>query len=72
MPCGSDEEETQRRDSPAQVTLTKLLPNDGAGHDNPDAKSSGRESDDDECEDEDPVPLKKSKRVVAEYVLVKP
>jgi hypothetical protein len=72
MPSGSDEEEMQRPDPPALVMPTKSLPNDGAGHDNLNAESSERESDDNECEDEDPVPAKKRKRVVAEYVLVKP
>jgi hypothetical protein len=69
MPCGSDDEEMHRPDSPAPVTPTKSLPNDGAGHDtgNPDAETLG----DDGCEEEDPVSPKKRKRVVAECGLVK-
>ena len=50
----------QRLDSPPLVMPMKSLPNDGAGHDdNQDAESSERESDNSECEDEDPVSPKK-------------
>ncbi len=64
MPCQSDEEEMQRPDSPAPVTPTKSLGNDGAGHDNPEAENSSAESDDDYGEEEEPATSKKRKRVM--------
>jgi hypothetical protein len=56
---------------PDPVTPTKLLRNNGARHDNPDAETSSAESDEDHSEEKEPVAPKKRTRVLARYVPVK-
>jgi hypothetical protein len=60
-----------RPNRPDPVTPTKSLRNYGARHDNPDAKSSSAESNEDQGEEEEPVAPKKRTRVLSQYVLVK-
>jgi hypothetical protein len=68
MPCRSSEEESQLPDASKSARSPR---NYGARHDNPDAKSSSAESNDDQGEEEKPVAPKKRARVLAQYVLVK-
>jgi hypothetical protein len=69
MPCRSVEEEARIPESPNPVTPTKPARNDGAGHDNPDAKIPLTQSD--EEQEERPKQKRKPERVLAEYKLVK-
>ncbi len=56
---------------PDPVSPTKLLRNNGAWHDNPDAETSSAESDEVHGEEKEPVAPKKRTRVLAQYVPVK-
>jgi hypothetical protein len=69
MPCQSDEEDIQPSALPAPVTPRRTLHNDVAGHwhDNSDAERAGTEYD----EEQESVPKKKRKLILAQYVLVK-
>ncbi len=69
--CRPWEEESQLPDAPNPVTTTKSPRNYGARHDNPDAESSSAESDEDPCEEEEPVAPKKRASILAQYVPVK-
>ncbi len=67
MPCRSDEEEAQITELPHPVAPTKLPGNDGGGHDISDAEILVTQPN----EEEESLPKKKRKCVLAMYDIVK-